>query len=157
VGVHAGLWFLLYLTLTHLRGKAPDFREMGAAANPPQSPAPVAGLERLFLPGIWPKTLVQTNLPNPFYTLYFVPPPPPPPTTRKIDVAYQGFYQSAEGTKQVGFKLDNVFKIAPIGAQIATELFIADATIQALMLTNVAAQTNIIGLNTNREIIIPLK
>jgi hypothetical protein len=157
VGVHACLWFLLYLTLTHLGGKAPDFREVGAVGNPPQSPAPVAGLERLFLPGIWPKTLVQTNLPNPFYTRYFEPPPPPPPTTRKIDVAYQGFYQSAEGTKQVGFKLDNVVKIAPIGAQIATELFIADATIQALMLTNVAAQTNIIGLNTNKEIIIPIK
>ena len=157
IGVHAGLWLLLYLTLTHLGGKAPDFRAAGAAVNPPQSPAPVAGLERLFLPGIWPKTLVQTNLPNPFYTVYFVPPPPPPPTTRKIDVAYQGFYQSTEGTKQIGFKLDNVFKIAPIGAQIATELFIADATIQALMLTNVAAQTNIIGLNTNKEIIIPIK
>ena len=47
--------------------------------------------------------------------------------------------------------------IAPIGTQIATELFIADATIQALTLTNVAAQTNIIGLNTNKEIIIPIK
>jgi hypothetical protein len=157
LGVHAGLWFLLYLILTHLGGKAPDFREADAVANPPQSPAPVAGLERLFLPGIWPKTLVQTNLLNPFYTVHFVPPPPPPPTTRKIDVAYQGFYQSTEGTKQIGFKLDSVFKIAPIGAQIATELFIADASIQVLTLTNVAAQTNIIGLNTNKEIIIPIK
>ena len=55
VGLHAGLWFLLYLALTHLGGKAPDFREADAVANPPQSPAPVAGLERLFLPGIWPK------------------------------------------------------------------------------------------------------
>ncbi len=157
VGVHAGLWFLLYLTLTHLGGKAPDFHEADAVANPPQSPAPVAGLERLFLPGIWPKSLVQTNLLNPFYTTHFVLPPPPPPTTRKIDVAYQGFSQISEGIKQVGYKLDNVFKIAPIGTQIATELFIADASIQALMLTNVAAQTNIIGLNTNKEIIVPIK
>ena len=157
VGVHAGLWLLLYVTLTHLGGKAPNFRAADAAANPPQSPAPVAGLERLFLPGIWPKTLVQTNLFNPFYTTHFELPPPPPPTTRKIDVAYQGFSQISEGIKQVGYKLDNVFKIAPIGTQIATELFIADASIQALMLTNVAAQTNIIGLNTNKEIIIPIK
>ncbi len=157
VGVHACLWFLLYLTLTHLGGKAPDFRLAGAVANPPQSPAPVAGLERLFLPGIWPKTLVQTNLPNPFYTRFFVPPPPPPPTTRKINVAYHGFSQINEGIKQVGYKLDNAFNIAPIGTQIATELFIADATIQALMLTNVAAQTNFIGWNTNQDIIIPIK
>ena len=157
VSVHAGLWFLLYLALTHLGGKAPDFREAAAVANPPQSPAPVAGLERLFLPGIWPKSLVQTNLFNPFYTTHFVLPPPPPPTTRKIDVAYQGFSQIGEGIKQVGYKLDNVFRSAPIGTQIAPELFIADASIQALMLTNVAAQTNIIGLNTNKEIIVPIK
>jgi hypothetical protein len=157
VGVHAGLWFLLYVTLTHLGGKAPDFRETDAVANPPQSPAPVAGLDRLFLPGIWPKTLVQTNLFNPFYTTNFVQPPPPPPTTRKINVGYHGFSQIGQGIKQVGYKLDNAFNIAPIGTQIATELFIADATIQALMLTNVAAQTNIIGLNTNKDIIIPIK
>jgi hypothetical protein len=157
VGVHAGLWILLYMILTHLGGKAPDFRETDTVANPPQSPAPVAGLDRLFLPGIWPKTLVQTNLLNPFYTVYFVLPPPPPPTTRKINVAYHGFSQISQGVKQVGYKLDNVFNIAPIGTQIATELFIADASIQALMLTNMAAQTNIIGLNTNKEIIIPIK
>jgi hypothetical protein len=157
VGVHAGLWFLLYLALTQLGGQAPDFREADAVGNLPQSPAPVAELERLFLPGSWPKTLVQTNIPNPFYTLYFVPPPPPPPTTRKIEVTYQGFYQNNEGIKQAGFKLDNVVRVAPIGAQIATELFISDATILALTLTNVAAQTNIVGLNTNKEIIIPIK
>jgi hypothetical protein len=157
VGVHAGLWILLYLALTQLRGKAPDFREADAIANPPQSPAPVAGLERLFLPGIWPKTLVQTNMPNPFFTLYFVPPPPPPPTTRKINVAYQGFSQINEGVKQVGYQLDNVFNTARIGTQIATELFIADATIQALTLTNAAGQTNTVGWNTNKDIIIPIK
>src|ERR1035437_7283005 len=157
VGVHAGLWFLLYVTLTHLGGKAPDFREADAVANPPQSPAPVAGLERLFLPGIWPKTLVQTNLLNPFYTTYFDLPPPPPLTTRRINVAYNGFSQINEGIKQVGYKLDNVFNIAPIGTQIATELFISDDTIQTLFVTNVAAQTNIIGWNTNKDIIIPIK
>jgi hypothetical protein len=156
-GLHAGLWLLLYLALTHLGGKAPDFREADAVANPPQSPAPVAGLEHLFLPGIWPKALVQTNLFNPFYTTNFVQPPPPPPTTRKIEVAYQGFSQIGGGIKQVGYKLDNVFKIAPIGAQIATELFIANASIQALTLTNLGAQTNIILLNTNKDIIVPIK
>ena len=85
----------------------------------------MAGLERLFQPGIWPKSLVQTNLLNPFFTIYFVPPPPPPPTTRKIEVTYLGFYQIGEGPKQTSFKLDESFKGGPIGAQIAPELFIA--------------------------------
>jgi hypothetical protein len=157
VGVHASLWVLLYLALIHLGGKAPDLREADVLANPPQSPAPVAGLVHLFLPDIGSKTLLQSNLLNPFFTTNFIPPPPPPPTTRKINVAYQGFSQIGEGIKQVGYKLDNVFNTAPIGTQIATELFIADASIQALMLTNVAAQTNIIGFNTNKDIIIPIK
>ena len=77
--VHAGLWLLLYLAVTNLGGKAPDFRDADAVATPPQSPAPVAGLERLFSPGVWPKSLVDTNRLNPFFTRYFIPPAPPPP------------------------------------------------------------------------------
>ena len=157
VGVHAGLWLLLYLTLTHLGGKAPNFREADAVANPPQSPAPVAGLERLFLRGIWPKTLVQTNLPNPFYTLYFVQPPPPPPTTRNIRVTYQGYYQTAEAAKNAILKVDDLIMVAPIGTRITNDTFIKDITLLALTLTNAAAQTNIVGLNTNKEIIIPIQ
>jgi hypothetical protein len=157
VGVHAGLWLLLCLTIAHLGGKAPEYREADAIGNLPQSPAPVAGLERLFLPGIWPKSLTNTNQLNPFYTTAFVPLAPPPPTTRQIQVTYQGFSQISQGTKQISYRLDNVFNVAPIGAQIATELFIADASVQALTLTNLGAQTNIILLNTNKDIIIPIK
>lgn len=157
MGLHVGLWLLLCLILAHLRGNAPDFREASAVATPPQSPVPVAGLDHLFLPEVWPKSLVQTNLLNPFYTLYFVPPPPAPPTTRRIEVTYQGFYQNPEGTKQIGFRLDEAFKIAPIGAQIATELYIADASIHALTLTNLAAQTNIIPLNAKKEMTVPIR
>ena len=156
-GIHAGFWLLLYLAVVNLGGKVPDLRDAEGLSTPPHSPVPVAGLERLFSQGVWPKSLTDTNLLNPFVTRYFIPQAPPPPTTRKINVAYNGFSQINEGIKQVGYKLDNVFNIAPIGTQIATELFIADATIQTLMLTNVAAQTNIIGWNTNKDIIIPIK
>jgi len=157
VGVHAGLWLLLYLILTHLGGKAPDFQVADAAPNPLQSPAPVAGLESLFSPTVWPKSLNETNLLNSFFTRYFVPPTPPPPTTRKIQVTYQGFYQSGAGLKQTIFKLDEAYGVAPIGARITNDLFIADATIQALTLTNQAAQSNIVFLNAKKEITIPIK
>lgn len=157
IGLHASLWLLLYLAISNLRGKAPDFRESDATANPPQSPAPVAGLEGLFSPGIWPKSLNETNTLSPFFTRYFVPPTPPPPTTRKIEVTYQGFYQSGEGLKQTIFKLDQAYGVAPIGTQITNDLFVADATIQALTLTNLAAQTNIVPLNAKQEITIPIR
>jgi hypothetical protein len=157
IGVHASLWLLLYLAVRNLGGKAPNFRDPNAGANPAQSPAPVAGLEGLFSPGIWPKSLIQTNMLDPFFTRYFVPPAPPPPTTRKITVAYQGFYQDGNGPKTTIFKLDEVFVVARIGAKIAANLFIADATIHALTLTNLAAQTNIVPLNAKQEITVPIQ
>ncbi len=157
VGLHACLWCLLYLAVANLRGKAPDYREADVTGNSPPSPAPVAGLERLFSPGVWPASLIETNTLNPFFTRYFAPPALPPPTTRKIEVTYQGFYQTANSLKQSIFKLGDTFVAAPVGTKIAPELFIADASMQAMTLTNVAAQTNIVPLNTKREIIVPIK
>jgi hypothetical protein len=157
VGVHAGFWLLLYLAVRNLGGKAPDFRDPNAVASPAQSPAPVAGLEGLFSPGIWPKSLIQSNMIDPFSPRYFVPPAPPPPTTRKIAVTYQGFYQDGDGPKTTIFKLDEVFVVARIGAKIAANLFIANATVQALTLTNLAAQTNIVPLNAKQEITVPIQ
>ena len=155
--VHAGMWVLLYLAVAGLGGKAPDFRDAESSANPPHNSVPVAGLERLFSSESWPKSLVDTNRLDPFVTRYFIPPVPPPPTTRKIEVTYQGFYQTNNGPKNTIFKLGDAFLVAPIGARIATNLFIADATMQALTLTNLAAQTNILPLNTKKEIIVPIQ
>jgi hypothetical protein len=157
VGVHAGMWLLLYLAVAALGGKSPDYRETDGVTSPPRSPVPVAGLERLFSPETWPKSLIDTNRLDPFVTRYFIPPVAPPPTTRKIEVTYQGYYQTGEGAKNTIFKLGDAFQVAPIGARIATNLFIADATMQALTLTNLAAQTNILPLNTKKEIVVPLQ
>ena len=157
VSMHASLWLLVYLALTNLGGKAPNVRDADTAATLPQNPVPVAGLERLFSPGIWPKSLIDTNRLNPFFTPYFIPPAPPPPTTRKIEVTYQGFYQTGDDLKHTIFKLGEAYLVAPIGARIATNLFIAEATMQALTLTNLSAQTNILPLNTKKEIVIPIQ
>ena len=161
VGLHAALWFLLYLAVTSLGGKAPDFHEAGAVAKPPQSPAPVAAIERLFAQGLQTQSLRDTNALNPFVTRYFVPPappaPPPPPTNRKIEVTYQGFYQTGDGQKQTIFRLGEAYVVAPVGARVVTNLFIAAATMQAMTLTNLEAQTNIVPLNTKREIVVPIQ
>ena len=157
VSVHAGLWLLLYLAVMNLRGKAPEYRDAEGVAGPQRSLVPVTALERLFSPGVWPKSLVETNQLNPFVTRYFIPQAPPPPTTRKIEVTYQGFYQTGDGPKQTIFKLGDSFIVAPIGARIATNLVIADATMQALILTNLTAQTNILPLNVKQELIVPIQ
>jgi hypothetical protein len=156
-GVHAGLWLLLCLTIAHLGGKAPPYREADEVSNPPQSPVPVAGMEHLFVPGIWPRSLTDTNLFNPFYTTYYVPLAPPPPTTRKALFAYQGFYENAAGDRYAVLKVDDLMMVVPIGAQLTNDTWIANITLPELVLTNAAGQTNTVGLSTNREITIPIK
>jgi hypothetical protein len=155
--VHAGMWFLLYLAVVNLGGRAPEMRDAEGVAGPPHSLVPVAGLEHLFSPGSWPKSIADTNRLNPFVTRYFIPQAPPPPTTRKIEVTYQGFYQTGNGPKNTIFKLGDAFVVAPIGARIATNLLIADATMQALTLTNLTAQTNILPLNVKQELVVPIQ
>jgi len=157
VGVHAGLWLLLYLAVTHLGGRALDAREADASANPPQCPVPVTRLGQLFSPAAWPKSVLDTNTQNPFFTRHFIPPVSPPPTTRKIEVTYQGFYQAGDGTKHTICKLGDTFIAVPVGGKIATNLFVADATLQALTLTNQAAQTNILPLNAKKELVVPMQ
>ena len=159
--LHAGLWLLLYLAVANLGGKAPDSWDADAVTAPPQSLVPVAGLQRLYSSGTQPRSLIGTNTVDPFLTRYFVPPappaPPPPPTTRKIEVTYQGFYQTGDGPKQTIFRLGEALLVAPVGARIATNLFIAEVTMQAMTLTNLAAQTNILPLNAKKEIVIPIQ
>jgi hypothetical protein len=156
--LHAALWLLLYPAVANLGGKAPDFRDADAVATPPQNPVPVAALQRLYSSDPQPRSLIGTNTVDPFLTRYFVPPaPPPPPTTRKIEVTYQGFYQTGGGPKQIIFRLGEAYLVAPVGARIATNLFIAEVTMQAMTLTNLAAQTNILPLNAKKELVVPIQ
>jgi len=159
VCVHLGLWLLLYLAARSFGGGAPVFRDSVPLSAPAQSPAPVAKLEKLFSPGIWSRTIFDTNLASPFFTKYFIPaptPPVPPPTTRKIEITYLGFYETAGSPKQVIVKLADKFMSSPIGGNISTNWLAAEATMTMLTLTNAAAQTNLLNLNAKKEIEVPI-
>jgi hypothetical protein len=159
--VHASLWVVLYLTIRNMGGRAPEYRESNSFSVPAQSLAPVAKLGSLFATNIVLGFSTDANLQNPFYTTHFVPPPtpapPPPPTTRKIPATYLGFYISADGPKHAILKLPEGFFVARLGTPVATNTFVADATMQTLTLTNLAAQTNLLQLNTQTDIEVPIK
>jgi hypothetical protein len=159
-GVHASLWVLLYVVIMNAGGHAPPFHDSRAATFPAQSSAPIGRLDGLFATALWPKPSAGTNSANPFFTRYFVPAPSPaapPPTTRKIEVTYQGFYETGDSPKNAVLKIGDAFVIARIGAPVATNLFVAQATMQSLTLTNLAAQTNLLLLNAKKEIEVPVK
>jgi hypothetical protein len=160
VCLHGGLWLLIYLAASNLGGKAPNFREVDSFSTPPSRLPPVAKIAPLFAPGVWPKTVLDTNNLDPFFTRNFIPPPKPPPpapTTRKIELTYQGFYQAAGGPKQSIIKLGDAFLTTPPGAKVTANLFVMDATVQALTLTNSASQTNILQLNVKKELEVPIQ
>lgn len=159
--LHAALWLFLYLAAVNLRGRAPAFRQ-GAASQPAADLAlPVPKLEPLFAQGQVAQALGNvTNAPDPFFTRYFVPPAPPappPPTTRKIEVAYQGFYQTADGPKQAVLNLEGGLKVVRVGGLVATNWYAADASMQSVILTNTSAQTNILTINSKKQIEVPIR
>jgi hypothetical protein len=158
--IHACLWVLLYLVVTGFRGRAPEYRDSEGFSTPAQSPAPVAKLDELFSPEAWSKIAPGSNTLDPFFTTHFIPNTPPvvaAPTTRKIELTYQGYYQNGDGLRQTMVKFGDAFIVTPIGHRVASNLFVADASMQTLTLTNPAAQTNVLPVNVKKEIEVPLK
>jgi hypothetical protein len=159
--VHFGLWLLLALAVMGFNGNLPNFNDTDSSSTPPQSPIPVASLEQLSSTAAWPRLTDHTNLANPFSTKHFFPPPsappPPAPTTRKLELTYQGYYQSGNGPVQTMLKLGTNFLVTPVGSRVLSNLFVAHASQQYLTLTNTLAKTNVLPLDTPREVEVPIQ
>lgn len=156
--VHAGLWLLLYLSVAGLGGRAPYYHEADGSHPPPHSPEAITKLDRLF--SATPVLPVDTNAPSAFFTRHFIPAPapkPPPPTTRKIQLAYQGFFTANGGERKTMVKLGDKYLITPVGSNVTANLFVAQANVLSLTLTNTAGQTNLLPLNTTKEVEVPIK
>jgi hypothetical protein len=160
VVVHLAFWLLLYLAVSHLGGKAPAYRDAGSPSGPPRPVTPAEKLETVFT-ATSPGPATNSTGVNPFFTRHFIPPPtpapPPPPTTRKIDVTYQGFYQTTNGPKFAVLKVAEGIMVAKIGALVATNVYVAEASLTNVILTNLTARTNILPLNTKTEIEVPIR
>lgn len=168
--LHAGLWLLLLLVVIGILigRRAPRFGESHPDPAGVSHPVPVAKLQRLFASTNWPAIVVDTASENLFATKHFYPPPappvvppptppvPPPPTTRKVELTYQGYYSSGNGPKRALLRLGETLMDVQVGGLVVTNLFIVEAGMQTLTLTNSAAQTNVITLNTKKEVEVPL-
>ncbi|HNQ73339.1 MAG TPA: hypothetical protein PKN95_07020 [Verrucomicrobiota bacterium] len=157
LGLHLGLWFFIILLALQWRGAALPFHDR-AQAVAYSSPIPLAALPALFASETWARNTNPAPLLGPFATRHFIPvtPPVPPPTTRKIALVYQGFYTTPNAEK-VFLESDKQLMVFPIGGQIAPTLFVAGATPRELTLTNTAAQTNVLKLNTATTLEVPIK
>ena len=160
--VHAALWLLLLLILTGIGGTRPHFQEATPDPAAVIAPVPVAKLDGLFTSGPQTNSSANTTGLDPFITSHFMPrtpPPPPPPTTRKIELTYQGFYQTGNDPKRALIQFDGALVGIPVGQNVATNLVVASVTATNLTLTNSAiiGQSNVLVLNTKKEIEIPIR
>jgi hypothetical protein len=159
VALHAGLWLLLALVVLRWFGPESDIEpaEITSAAVPTY--LPVERLTQLFTAEPRFDAAGATNRLSPFATRHFTPAAPPtaaPPTTRKVELTYQGYYEVSESVRRVFLQVDQKMVISPMGDQVVPSLFIAGADLQSLTLTNAAAQTNVLKLNTKTTLEIPV-
>lgn len=167
--LHVGLWVLVFMVLYGSRpgeDKLP-FSATTLVSSPAAVPVPVARVMKIFGSGDVVRGNPAGTNQGFFATTYFVPrtppppppvaPPPPPPTTWKLELSYQGFYRTGDGPKfavvRMGDKLVNIQE----GAMLVTNLYVVDATMRTLMLTNSAVQTNVLALNAKQAVEVPLK
>jgi hypothetical protein len=166
--LHVGLWVLLLLVIIGGGMGAHEHPFHEAAANPAAvaTPVPVVQLERLLAPASYPKRVGDPATLSLFTTTYFVPPvkptpppppPPPPPTTWKVELTYQGYYGPGEGPRYALLRLGEKLVGIPVGGMVVTNLFVVDAALKTLTLTNTAAQTNVLNLNMKQAVEVPIQ
>lgn len=157
--VHGAFWLLAFFTLSQFGGRIPEYRESVGGDSLPDLPIPVHKLSGAF--SKLPMNLSTNTGASPFFSTFFVPAPAPtsapPPTTRKVQLVYQGYFESAGGLKHAVIKVATNFTFAPIGSRVETNLFVADAGIRSLVLTNLNSQTNTLLLNTATTLEVPLQ
>jgi len=166
--LQVGLWVLLLLALLGggRGGRLPQFQEAATRPGAVITPVPVARLKQLFAVKHPAGISVNSAALDLFKTEHFVPalqpppaqplPPPPPPTTQKIELTYQGYYQTADGPKFALLKLGDKLVSIPVGGLVVTNLFVVDAALKTLTLTNTAVQTNLLNLNAKQVVEVPL-
>jgi hypothetical protein len=146
------------------RGKEAGNRARPAARTAPVPLVPVelaaALQERSSLAGLVP----PLDQPGAFHTTHFVPPPPgptpPPPApaaTQKLEMVYQGFFETAGGERRAFVRIADKSIVAGPGMALAGGLSVAAVAHKTLTLTNVAGETAVLDFNTRKALEVPVQ
>jgi len=151
-----GLVVLLVSAVRQLGVGIPEFPASPARPTAAETPVPVGRIKDLFSAGRVPRIGAETNLASPFYTTHFQPPPPKPPTTRKVDLTYLGHIKTAAGEKRAYVRVDETLFIGPVTSNVVADLAVAEISLRTLVLTNRAAQTNVLEFKTLKQVEVPV-
>lgn len=159
-----GTIVLLALAASDLGGKLPDRAALRGRSAPTDVTALVRKSEALFAPATLKTMRSATNGVSPFYTTHFQPPTAPPKTTpeptpkpaaKKVQLTYQGVYETAEGEKKAFVKVGDGLMVGTNGAKVVADWTVIDIALRTLTLKNEASATNILEFNVPKEIEVP--
>jgi hypothetical protein len=74
-----------------------------------------------------------------------------------VEITYLGYYETGNARRRVFLKMDEALQVCSLGDQIATNLFVSEAALQRLTLTNSAGQTNVLTLNAKKVVEVPIR
>jgi hypothetical protein len=152
----AGLVALLVMAIQQLGVGIPEFPVAASRSPTSDAPVPVGRLKDLFVAARVPPLGVGTNAPGAFHTTQFQPPPPKPPTTRKVDLTYLGYVKSASGEKRAYVRVGETNFIGPVTSNVVADLTVVEIGLRTLVLTNQAAQTNVLQFRTLKSVEVPV-
>ena len=157
LGLLAAALTVLTLILADCRNGWPELAPFKHPPGLSPEAIPVTKLEALWSVTQYGRLIPATTRVSAFHTMYFQPPPPPkPPTTRKIDLIYQGFYQTSSGQKQAFVKVAEGVVVGAIGARVVGDWVVDEINLRRLILKNGAAQTNLFEFNTKKQVEVPM-
>jgi hypothetical protein len=152
---------LLVLVVSDLGGKLPNRTELKSRSNSTDVAMLVHKMEATISPATLAASHLTTNGVSPFYTTHFQPPAPPTktpgpvaakPSPKKIQLVFQGVYQTAAGEKKAFVKVGDAVVVGTVGTKVVSDWTISEITLRTLTLKNAVAQTNILEFKVAKEI-----
>lgn len=152
----AGLAALLVMATQQLGVGIPEFPASPARGPGIAAPVPVGRFKGLFAAARVPRLGLGTNVSSAFYTTHFQPPPRQPPTTRKVNLTYLGHMKTSLGEKMAYVRVGDTVVVGPVTSNVVADLGVAEIGLRTLVLTNGAAQTNVLEFRTLKTVEVPV-
>ena len=162
IALLVGAFLLLVLALSDLGGELRERAELKSRSVPLNAMVLARKMELLFNPAAIQAFRPATNGLPIVYTMHFQPPPPPPapapppaPTMKKVQLTFQGVYQTADGVKKAFIKVGEELVVGALGAKVVADWAVAEIALRTLTLKDAASQTNILEFSVAKEIEVP--
>jgi hypothetical protein len=136
-----------------LGGRLPELRPLSPTDEPPHEWFAELHAADWFATNSLRRLATTTNVGDPFFTRFFLPLPPPP--TKRVDLLYQGCFESSEGIRKAYIRLGDQLFVLTNGAKLVADRVVKDIGMGELILTNAAGATNLALFNVKTNLEVP--